>query len=85
MLKACAECGHEISTQALACPHCGNRPVNSCESCFEHHLSLAKSPNRPCRSPHGVCPAFVDYMAGPIAELAAARATKSHSSVLTSL
>jgi len=85
MLKPCAECGQQISTQARACPHCGNQPVNSCESCFEHHLSLARDPDHPCRSPHSVCPAFVDYMQGPLAELVAAKNSHHHPSVLSSL
>lgn len=78
MLKPCAECGQQVSTQALTCPHCGNRPVNSCDACFEYHLSLAKDPSHPCHSPHGVCPAFVDYMSGSLIELLNAKQPKMH-------
>jgi hypothetical protein len=32
----------------------------------------------PCRSPHGVCPAFLDYMNGSLIELAEAKRARMH-------
>ena len=60
MLKACAECGKPVSTQAIACPHCGNQPVAGCDACFERRLMELEPAYPRCHSPHGVCPVFYD-------------------------
>ena len=58
MLKPCSECGKKVSTNAVACPHCGNQPKSSCHTCIEH-CALDEMKNPICYSPHGSCPAYM--------------------------
>ena len=32
-LIKCAECGKEVSSEAVACPHCGYAPTGQCMNC----------------------------------------------------
>ncbi len=62
MLKPCAECGKKVSTNAAACPHCGNQPKDRCMHCIDYCPGTACDPHHKpehCTSPHGGCPAFV--------------------------
>ena len=58
MLKPCTECGKKVSTRAVACPHCGNQPTDSCHTCMEYRF-LDEFDNPACSSPHGSCPTYV--------------------------
>ena len=58
MLKRCTECGKKVSTNAIICPHCGNKPRGRCLSCMEYQF-LDQDENPACYSPYGCCPAYV--------------------------
>ena len=57
MLKPCSECGKKVSTNAIACPHCGNQPKDACHTCIEYEPN--EDGEIACYSNHGSCPAYV--------------------------
>ena len=78
MLKPCAECGQEISTQARACPIAETSPSTPATPALSTICRWPKTLPTPATPPHGVCPAFVDYMSGSLIELLNAKQPKMH-------
>ena len=58
MLKRCSECGKKVSTNAVACPHCGNLPHGECIRCMEYQFKDEQE-NPICGSNNHCCPAYV--------------------------
>ena len=60
MLVKCGECGQPVSTNAVACPHCGNQPMGECFKCIKNEGGSFNMYRRGygCHSPHGCCPGY---------------------------
>ena len=62
MLVKCGECGKEVSTNAVACPHCGNQPFGECVKCVKNEGRNFNQYERGecCHSPRNSCPGYVE-------------------------